>query len=506
MKKLIVFLISLLCVNVAFAKKNNSADTVQYLQDGGVKFHLENKKAPKESMGEKTGMQCWEKILQESGIAEEDFNMKTQSRVDGKLVCLDRNACFEGILTAFDKHYSLVLSPDMIWLLISQGIATQINEHAQELRGRLVDFEGQKTLKIITDRDLLQNEEDWDWIIQAFSDSIDKNMKAQFSDLMVCNFSTTGPVERISSQITMMESVKKFFKYEIMYMGCGIPDITLLGKSDDWKEIRSRIARLDDLGLDWWRKQLEPVLDEFVNASEGKVNRRFWLNMVKQIKPDESKHGGCLSIYSPAEYDGWFTVFFPFYEDSSNKIARTPKVVTHDTKVCSEIKKVDVLYSIVGLGPEEIHHLELWAGFIGMEQNWEDKSLKPVISWMMREKSSKEFVIDKLSDEDRELLEWAGKMGSLDSKYPRVMGCYIEQMRLFATRFPDIPMSENYPNVDKGCDTYLLISLDPIKVPSDLGEWCRKKNITHVTVKAPMTDDQVDDILRQVPGAQVVVL
>lgn len=143
---------------------------------------------------------------------------------------------------SFDKHYSLVLSPDMIMLLISQGIATHINENAERLRDKLVDFEDQRTLKIVMNGDLLEQEEAWDWIIPAFSDSIDKNMKARFSDLMVCDFSTTGMVERIS--------------------------------------------RLDDLELGWWRKELEPVLDEFVNASEGNVNRKFWRDMVNEYSPE----------------------------------------------------------------------------------------------------------------------------------------------------------------------------------------------------------------------------
>ena len=180
-------------------------------------------------------------------------NIKRLDALNSNLVCFDRNACFEGFLTAFDKHYSLVLSPDMIMLLISQGIATHINENAELLRDRLVDFEGQKVLKIEMNGDLLEQEEAWDWIIPAFSDSIDKNMKAGLSDLMVCSFTTTGLVERISSQITMMESVKKFFKYVIVGFGCGIPDITLLGTPDDWKNIRSRLSRLDDLELGWWR-------------------------------------------------------------------------------------------------------------------------------------------------------------------------------------------------------------------------------------------------------------
>ena len=150
MKKTVLLLISLICVNVVFAKDAKTDETVQFLKEGGVKFHIEDKVLPDSPLQRISGKQCWEKILKESGVKPQEYNIKTHSATNSNLVCFDRDACFEGFLTAFDKHYSLVLSPDMIWLLISQGIATQINENAEELRDRLVDFDGQRTLKIIT--------------------------------------------------------------------------------------------------------------------------------------------------------------------------------------------------------------------------------------------------------------------------------------------------------------------------------------------------------------------
>ncbi len=520
MKKLVIILISLMCVSVTYARKEKKVKakvTVEHLEEGGVRFHLENKKRPTEPLDQKTAADCWEKILYESGIAAPDRNIKTQSAGDMELVCFKRNACFEGFLTAYDKHYSLILSPDIIWLLISQGIATQINENAEQLRDRLVDFDGQKTITIrYFGEDLMKREDYWDWIIPAFSDSIDNNMKAQFSDLMVCNFTTTGLVERISSQITMMESVKKFFKYVVMGSGCGIPDITILGTPDDWKNIRSRLSRLDDLDLGWWRKELEPVIDEFVNASQGKVNRKFWLNMVDEYSPEKRVPEFCGSGIIPAEYNGWFTVLFPFTKtdayNGTSRVERTPKIVTHNTKVCPEIKKVDVKY--IWNDPitqvEEIHFLELWAGFIGMEMDWDNYTLKPAISWMMREKSNKDSALEKLEPEDIAMLKRFGEDGVLyyTRSVPDPVYDYSKNDRktLMACQFPLVTMSECYKQVDGMCKSYMMISLKEVVVPDDLGEWCRKFGIEEVTIKAPLSNEQKADILRQVPDAVVVQL
>ena len=513
MKKLVIIIISLMCVSVASAKKVKTEQV-----EGGVRFHLEDKERPIEPLDQKSGADCWEKILYESGVGVPDQNVKTHSAGDMNLVCFKRNACFEGFLTAYDKHYSLILSPDVIWLLISQGIATQINENAEQLRDRLVDFEGQKTLTVsYVGEDLMNREDYWEWIIPAFSDSIDKNMKAQFSDLMVCNFSTTGLVERISSQITMMESVKKFFKYEVMGFGCGIPDITLLGTPDDWKNIRSRLSRLDDLDLGWWRKKLEPVIDEFVKASEGNVNRKFWLDMVNQYTPERRTPAFCGSNgIIPAEYNGWFTVFFPFitleFSGQAPRIERTPEIVTHNTKVCPEIKKVDVKYTWIDpeTSNEEVHYLELWAGFIGMEMDWENYTLKPAVSWLMREKSGKDVVYEKLESDELAILKFLGEMGELHYSGENMSSYYTSSEKdgnvLAACRFPRISMIGNYKKVDENCKCYKMISLKEVEVPQDLGEWCRKFGMEKVIIKAPLTDEQKADILRQVPTATVVQL
>jgi len=331
-------------------------------------------------------------------------------------------------------------------------------------------------------------------------------MKSEFSDLMVCNFSTTGAVERITSQITMMESVKKYFKYELQESGCGIPDITLLGTPDDWKEIRARIGRLDDLNLGWWRERLEPVLDEFVNASQGNVNRKFWLDMVDQYSPEKRVPAFCgMSPVIPAQYNGWFTVLFPFCKDREDIIQRTPDIVSHNTDVCSEIKKVDVRYT--WLDPmtlsEERHELELWAGFIGMEMDWETRTLKPAMSWMVREKPESDLYLDKLTPAEQTFIRSSKKIRFINSGI--LEGIFGNSDTWYIMGLPSGSMLEKYPQGYKR-NSLVFISLEKITVPDDLGKWCSKFGIESLTIKAPMTDEQKADILRQVPTATVVKL
>jgi len=47
---------------------------------------------------------------------------------------------------AYDLHYPVVLSPDHIWLLISQSLAAHVNKNSSKLRSKFVAFEGRQTI------------------------------------------------------------------------------------------------------------------------------------------------------------------------------------------------------------------------------------------------------------------------------------------------------------------------------------------------------------------------
>ena len=63
-----------------------------------------------------------------------------------------------------------------------------------------------------------------------------------------------------------MGAMKHYFNYS-MRGGCGIPQITLEGSIDDWQEIRRRVEKFQEYGLEEWAIVLEPILDQFVLAS-----------------------------------------------------------------------------------------------------------------------------------------------------------------------------------------------------------------------------------------------
>lgn len=182
---------------------------------------------------------------------------------------------------AYDEHRPLVLSPDMIWLLVAQGVAQHINASNEALRSRFVAHTGKAKITVQRDefvRGFAGN--DWEGVFAEFSEQIRAHIGEQGYRLIVRPFSTTGTVEQAAFEVTLMDAFRKYFDYDVVTF-CGIPEITLEGTPEDWRSVRAGAAALAEYDLHWWTQHLLPVLDRFVAASEGNVDRSFWRNFYK---------------------------------------------------------------------------------------------------------------------------------------------------------------------------------------------------------------------------------
>jgi len=79
------------------------------------------------------------------------FNIIAKSEVNDSLVTRGYHPFFEGMYAAYADHRPFTLSPDMVWLLISQGFANHVNNNSEEMRKVLVDFDGKLSLIVRND-------------------------------------------------------------------------------------------------------------------------------------------------------------------------------------------------------------------------------------------------------------------------------------------------------------------------------------------------------------------
>lgn len=278
-----------------------------------------------------------------------------------------------GYLQAYQEHRPITLSPDIAWLLICQGFAQHVNNNAEELRQKFVNFKGQKTLEVVrvVPEGTLQAFP-WETVFPEFVEKIKNYVGAELTGTLTADFTTTTPASLIASQITIMDGMKTYFKYKVFMIGCGIPEVTIEGSLEDWKKIQERLDVLEKYELKWWTKELRPVIQEIINAKSGKFNKKFWKEMIRFHK--KGLYGSLKDI------DGWFLKFYPYLADGQRS---SMKAIDDISLLPKEMVAVPFEFEIKQdmNTPGKKMNMEFWAGFMGLSQDSCTYNLKPEIGW-----------------------------------------------------------------------------------------------------------------------------
>jgi hypothetical protein len=293
---------------------------------------------------------------------------------------------------AFKQHYPLVLSPDMIWLTVLQGVAQHVQNHAESLRSRLVSH--QTKIELVVDSRLTsfpQNDEQMLAVTRKFAEAIARHVPTDKQFLFQTEFSTTSDTDRIAQCVALMDTFQSYFDY-VLYCVCGIPSVILEGAPEDWRLLRTKIECLHatDLELTWWTKHLVPLCDHFVRAAEGDIDVHHWRNLCKIIQR-----------YGIEDLNGWLLRFIPYLKHGKNEpvIHRNPTleltIFPDPTGDRNELSgKItgctsDMLPRGLSRGPVtcknhatgQMEELEFVAGLVGVAQSPHDLSLRPLTGW-----------------------------------------------------------------------------------------------------------------------------
>lgn len=393
MKRTVFTLLIALMAVSTFAK--GKKDIVIRQSEGSITFVVdENLPAPIGHLNLQDGAQIanWR-----VGDGKERKTIVATSFDDAQLYHTGDNAMFSMLMKAYAEHRPLVLSPDDVWLCISQGFAQHVNQNAEALRDKLVFHDDKITLSVETSQPLLGKGDadadttnstpiDWPKIFDGFVAQMKANTKGGIVDNMCANFTTTTVDSRIASQITLMNAMLPYFRYEVFYASCGIPYITLKGTPEDWQKVLDKARSLEQYDLKWWTDKLCPVLEEFVKTAQGKPDHQFWRCMMTQIEIDKLRGGGC-SVGTQTTFDGWFLTLFP-YDDKG----RTPAKVTNSHKMLNSVKSADFLYKVQDAMGTTLGEtpMKFYSGFVGIDENQDTYELKAHIGWMVRKAPKKE--------------------------------------------------------------------------------------------------------------------
>lgn len=366
-----------------------SAQPAQFIlsqEDGRITFTVDEVDTPKDHCGwEMTGDRLASELnINTDGDLLSDWTSEilTNSFADvDNLYYIGEDVVFQMLLNAWCQHRPVVLTPDAIWLIICQQFSHIVNEKPEQYRSVLVNHEGKKELQVKSN-DLFSEQADWERVIGRFTAEIDKYTNPGLATTLVADFSTTGTDERIASEVTLMNVVKPYFEYLAVYVVCGIPSITLNGTPDDWRKVLEKTRALEAFGMGWWTSELEPILQEFVKAAEGRPDYWFWKDIVCKSRPRKIKGPVCARRQPKlTKFDGWFLKFFPY----DNK-GKTPKKVDITQTMLPETVVVPFKYQVVALDGTVLEEtpLELVAGIVGVLEDPDDFTMTPKIGWFVR--------------------------------------------------------------------------------------------------------------------------
>lgn len=295
----------------------------------------------------------------------------------------------EAIKIAYAQHRPLTFSPDMIWMLVCQGLATHIDENSEQLRGQLVAHQGKHKIHIERDYYMANSVGYWENILGEFSDSIRNHVGEKTHDLVSNRFSTTSSVEATAFEVTLMDAMSSYFSYSIG-ITCGIPSITLEGTVEDWEKLERDFEAFAQYDLEWWVNDLKPILHQFTLAAKGNVDKEFW---GKIYDYRHFERGMCGS--PTGTITGWMLKFYPYLADDSKnpligidlekysrqiskqKEYQSGQSVLELSDFPKGLSKADFVLDNLG----EVSQMEFLAGFVGISQDVKTKALRPEINW-----------------------------------------------------------------------------------------------------------------------------
>jgi hypothetical protein len=281
---------------------------------------------------------------------------------------------FNAISYAFNSHCPLVLTPDSVWLTLLVGLTHHIDQDAEGLRKHFVSHEGQLLLEVTVGSPPLPHvpPEVWQAGIKLFSGQLEEKLNPDRHKLIVCDFSTTTEIDKLSSQVALMGAMKHYFQYR-MYLACGFSKVTVEGTPEDWDDIINRAEALSEFNLSWWIDNLVPVLRQLKKACEGDPDIEFW-------KRAYLRHG--YGSGSQHAVSGWVNAFYPYVAGKGpDQMKENLFVEWESNDKQNGLDTDDFPFGLVKAPVElvdhgEPHPFEFYGGLVGVSMT-EDFTVRP---------------------------------------------------------------------------------------------------------------------------------
>ncbi len=294
------------------------------------------------------------------------------------------NPLVQAVHLAYSEHRPLVLTPDVIWVTILQGVAAAVAADPEAFRRRLgVTHAGKATL-VLTREDLVPGPEaPWVEVVEDLVAATRGLLGGMgVADVLLRGFSTTGPVERMAAAIAVLDVYRPFVD-QVLLGVCGIPTITLEGTAADWDDVCARLPTLEALGLERWTAHLRPICAQFARAARGDVDVAHWRAIYKLER-----------AYGVRNVNGWLARLFPRLAGGRPNPALDldPRDPQADLPPSEFFPNLTTASFPLGLSrvpvrqvwPQGEREVELLGGLVGVAQAEGTLALRPALGWAAR--------------------------------------------------------------------------------------------------------------------------
>ncbi|KAF8212751.1 hypothetical protein K438DRAFT_1928022 [Mycena galopus ATCC 62051] len=229
-----------------------------------------------------------------------DFITKIPGR---RLIPDDNNGFVQTVVTAYNRHYALVLRPDDVWLAILCQFNFYVNANAELLRASFVTYAGKRELRVVNEGTRWTL--DFGSMARQMSDLVDQNISdPTLRAWALPTFSTTTDTDRTVASVLLMATLREYVAMRTVGTRCGIPRVTLEGEKVDWVDILGRLEKLKEYGVETiaWYHLLHPIIARIVaafDAPESEENVAFWSKIVHHhMKSGVSYYSGWLNAFT----------------------------------------------------------------------------------------------------------------------------------------------------------------------------------------------------------------
>lgn len=143
------------------------------------------------------------------------------------------------LTVAYDMHYSVILTPDMIFYTLLAELAAEIKAAPESFAELFTSTPDQaKRISVACPDPTLI---DLDLIVQQLAKKIPTGATGSAAELFTASFSTSTWDSRLAMNAAFADAMSPYYEYHRTM--CGIPRVRVMGTKHDWQSLEDKIAQ-----------------------------------------------------------------------------------------------------------------------------------------------------------------------------------------------------------------------------------------------------------------------